>query len=143
MATVPQFTAPRSHSLLRGCLVFLAILITARFILELAGVPATTTRYFSSSTGLFLAGIFVGAVAPLRRVHRPVQLVMPAIILSAWTGGRVVLFTIISAVFRLERSHFAEPEDYGNWAHLGRHLGGHLLELAIFAVIALILMVVP
>jgi hypothetical protein len=143
MATVPQLTMSRSHSLLRGSMVFLALLVTTRFVLELAGVSQTGARYLSGSAGLFLAAIFIGAVAPLRGVHKLVKLALPAVILSAWTVGWIVLYTVISAVFRLQRSHYAEPEDYGNWTHLGHHLLEHVLEIGIFAMVAFILMTVP
>lgn len=43
-------------------------------------------------------------------------------------------------MFRLPRSHFAEPADYGNWAHLGRHVLGHVAEAGIFFLLVLILM---
>lgn len=128
---------------LRGTMIFLAILVVARFVLELAGVPPTGTRYLSSTAAVLLAAIYLGSVAPLRRVTKFVQLIVPAIVLSAWTVGWVILATIISAVLHLERSHFAEKEDYGNFAHLGRHLLGHIVELVFFAVLILVLMAIP
>ena len=129
--------------LMLATLFFLASLVVVRFVLELAGVSGNITRNFSSMAALFLAAIFVAAVAPLRGgLQKFVQLPLPALILSAWTVGWVMLFTIISAVFRLERSHFAEKGDYGNWGHLGGHLAGHLEELVAFFVIVLALMAI-
>lgn len=131
------------RSWLRGSLVFLAVLTVARLVLEAAGVPQAVTRYLSTSAGVFLAAIYLGAIAPLRGVTRWVKLILPAVVVAAWTGGWAILATIISAVLRLERSHFAEKEDYGNWAHLGNHLFGHLIEIGVFAVLVLVLMSVP
>lgn len=128
---------------LRGTLTFLAVLVVARFVLEVAGVPGAYTKFVSSMAGVFLAAIYLGAVAPLRGVKKFVQLVLPAVIVAAWTVGWVILATLISAVFRLTRSHFAGKEDYGNWGHLGRHILGHLVGLGVFAVVVLILMAIP
>lgn len=136
-------TRPNYRSWLRGVLVFLALLTLARFVLEVAGVPHAVTRYISSSAGTFLAAIYLGTIAHLRGVTRLVQLVPPAVMVAAWSGGWVILATVVSAVFRLERSHFAEPEDYGDWGHVGSHVGGHVVEIAIFASVVLILMAVP
>jgi hypothetical protein len=128
-------------SLLRRVLAFMAILILGRFVLEVAGVPASITRYLSVTAGIFLAAIYLAAVGPLRGGRRELkQLLMPAFILSAWTVGCVVVLTVISSLFRIARSHFATPEDYGSWAQLGQHLGGHLIELAIFFVLNLLIM---
>ena len=52
----------------------------------------------------------------------------------------MILATLVSAVFRLERSHFAEREDYGNWGHLGTHVVGHLIEIVALFVVLLLLM---
>jgi hypothetical protein len=127
---------------LRGTLVFLAVLVVARFVLEIAGVSGAKTRFVSSNAALFLAAVYLGAVASLRGVTKFVQLILPAVIMAAWTAGWIILATLVSAVFRLERSHFAVKEDYGNWGHLGRHVVGHLVELGIFAVVVLILMAI-
>lgn len=119
----------------------MAVLIVARFVLEIAGVPEAITRYFSSTVGIFLAAIYLAAVAPLRGGMRKLkELPMPAFLLSAWTVGCVAVLTVIAAVFRIERSHFANKEDFGNLAQLGKHLGGHLIELAIFFVLILLIM---
>jgi hypothetical protein len=136
-------TDGRWRKWLRGSLVFLALLTVARLVLEVAGVPHTLTRYFSSSAVIFLVAIYLGAVASLRGVSRFAQLLLPAVVVAAWTGGWSILATVISALLRLERSHFAEPEDYGNLAHLGGHLLGHLVEIGVFAVVVLVLMAVP
>ncbi len=114
-----QPTDRRWRNWLRGSLVFLALLTVARLVLEVAGVPHNLTRYLSSSAAIFLVAIYLGAVAPLRGVSRFAQLLLPAVVVAAWTGGWSILATVISALLRLERSHFAEPEDYGNLAHLG------------------------
>ena len=42
----------------------------------------------------------------------------------------------------MERSHFAGPEDYGNWGHLGRHILGHVVEMGVFFILVLVLMAV-
>jgi len=136
-------TGPNYRRWLRGTLIFLALLTIGRLVLEVAGFPHTATRYISSSAGIFLAAIYLGAIASVRGVTRFVQLVLPALVVAVWSGGWAILATVISAVFRLERSHFAEPEDYGNWRHLGHHLVGHLVEIVIFAGVVLVLMAVP
>jgi hypothetical protein len=127
--------------LLHHAMIFLAALVVARFVLEVAGVPSGTTRFLSSTAGLFLVAIYLAAVAPLRGgLAKFCQLPVPAILLSAWTAGWIIVATIISAVFRLERSHFAEKSDIGNWSNLGRHVLGHLIEIVVFFVIVLIVM---
>jgi hypothetical protein len=127
--------------LLRGALATLAVLVVARFVLELAGVPHDLTRYVSSTVGLPLVAIYVAAVGPLRGGLRKFsQLLIPAFILAAWTEVWIILATIISAVLRLSRSHFAEKEDFGNWSHLGRHVFGHTVEIGILFVTVLLLM---
>jgi hypothetical protein len=128
---------------LRGTLIFLAVLVVARFVLEIAGVSPAITRFVSSSAGVFLAAIYLGAVAPLRRVTKFVQLILPAVAVSAWTVGWVILATLVSGVFRLERSHFAGTADYGNWGHLGHHVLEHVVEIGVVAIVALILMAIP
>jgi hypothetical protein len=120
---------------------FLAALVIARFVLEVTGTPQVMARYVSATVGLVFAGIYLAAIGPLKR--RPFsysQLVLPALVLSAWTVGWVILATIVSAVFRLERSHFAEREDYGNWGHLGTHVAGHLVEIVAMFVVLFLLM---
>jgi len=134
---------PAYRCWLAGTLIFLALLVIVRFVLEVAGVAGTTTRFLSSSAGVLLAAIYLGVTAPLRRVMKFVQLILPAIVVAAWVVGWVILAMLVSAVFRLERSHFALKEDYGNWAHLGGHILGHLVELGVFAVLVLILMAIP
>jgi hypothetical protein len=146
MATTTAQNVPaRGSSLkwIRGTLILLAVIVVVRFITEVAGVSHDTTRFISSSVATFLVAIYLGAVAPLRGITSFRRLIVPALVVSAWTIGWVILFTIISAVFRLERSHFAEPEDYGNWSHMGLHVLGHLAEIVIVAIIVLLLMVIP
>jgi hypothetical protein len=124
-------------------MAFLAVLVVGRFVLEIAGVPENITRYVSSTLGVFLAAIYLAAVAPLRGGMKTLkQLPLPALVISAWTVGCIVVVTVIAAVFRVERSHFAMKEDYGNWGQLGRHLGGHLIEVAVFFVLALVILAV-
>jgi len=120
---------------------FLAVLVIARFVLEVTGTPATVTRYLSSTAGLVLAAIYLAAIAPLKKgMVKFSQLPLPALVLSAWTVGWVILFTLISGAFRLERSHFAGPADYGNWGHLGHHIFDHVLEIGVLFVVVLVLM---
>jgi hypothetical protein len=127
--------------LLNRILVFLAVLVVTRFVLEVAGTPATVTRYLSSTAGLVLAAIYLAAIAPLKRGMRKFsQLFLPALLLSAWTVGWVILATLVSGVFRLERSHFAGRADYGNWRHLGFHIFEHLVEIGVLFVVVLVLM---
>jgi hypothetical protein len=126
---------------LNRVLVFLALLVVVRFVLEITGTPTTVTRYLSSSAGLFLAAIYLAAIAPLKRgLLKFSQLILPALLLSAWTVGWVILFTLISGVFRLQRSHFAGHGDYGNWGHLGHHILEHVVEIGILFVVVLVLM---
>lgn len=133
---------PVAH-LLRGAMATLAVLVIARLVLELAGVPHDLTRYVSSTVGLPLVAIYVAAVGPLRgRLCKFSQLLLPALILAAWTEVLIILVTIIAAVLRLTRSHFAEKEDYGNWSHLGRHVLGHTIEIGVLFVTVLLLMAV-
>ena len=127
--------------LLKRILIFLGVLVIARFVLEVAGASATVTRYLSSTAGLVLAAIYLAAIGPLKRgTLRFSQLFLPALLLSAWTVGWVILATFVSGVFRLQRSHFAGQADYGNWGHLGSHIFGHLLEIGVLFVVVLILM---
>ncbi len=133
---------PFAH-LMRGALTTLAVLVVARFVLELVGLPHDLARYVSSTVGLLLVAIYVAAIGPLRGALRKFsQLLLPALTLSAWTEAWIILVTLISALLRLTRSHFAEPEDYGNWSHLGRHVAGHLIEIGILFVVVLLLMMV-
>ena len=128
-------------NLMRRAMTVLVALVIARLVLELAGVPQNVTRFVSSTVGLPLVAIYVAAVGPLRGGLRKFsQLFLPALILSVWTEACIMVVTIIAAVLRLSRSHFAEPEDYGNWGHLGRHLLGHTLEAGVFFVVAVLLM---
>ena len=142
MSANSEATAGNAYKeLLRRVMLFLAVLVVARFVLEVAGVPATVTRYLSSTAGLLLAAMYLAALAPLRRgLLKFSQLFLPALLLSAWTVGWVILFTLISGAFRLERSHFAGPEDYGNWGHLGHHIFEHVIEIGLLFVVVLILM---
>jgi hypothetical protein len=127
--------------LLHRIILFLAALVVARFVLEVTGSPAAVTRYLSSSAGLVLAAIYLAAIGPLKRgTLKFSQLFLPALLLSAWTSGWVILATLVSGVFRLERSHYAVRADYGNWGHLGSHILGHLIGIVFLFVILLVLM---
>jgi len=129
------------RKLLQRIMVFLAALVVARFVLEVTGTPQVVARYVSATVGLIFAGIYFAAIGPLkRRPFKYSQLVLPALILSAWSVGWVILATVISAVFRLQRSHYAEREDYGNWGHLGGHVLGHLIGIVVLFVVLLVLM---
>jgi len=129
------------RKLLQRIMVFLAALVIARFVLEVTGTPQPVARYVSATVGLVLAGIYLAAIGPLKRSpFNYSKLILPALVLSAWTVGWVILATVISAVFRLQRSHFAEREDYGNWGHLGTHVVGHLIEIVVLFVVLLLLM---
>jgi len=122
-------------------MVFLAALVIARFVLEVTGTPQAMARYVSATVGVVFAGIYLAAIGPLKR--RPFgysQLVLPALVLSAWTEGWVILATIVSTVFRLERSHFAVREANGNWGHLGNQVAGHLIAIVALFVVLLLLM---
>ena len=146
MATTVGQNVPAKESSLKwikGTLIFLAVIVVARFITEVAGVSHDTTRFISSSVATFLVAIYLGAVAPLRGINSFRRLIVPALVVSAWTIGWVILFTIISGVFRLERSHFAEPEDFGNLGQLSKHVAAHVAEIVIVAIIVLLLMAIP
>ena len=119
---------PDYRRLLLGPLVLIAALIVARFVLEAEGVPKDITRFVSASVGGVLILIYVGAVAPLRGITKFRQLMIPAFVLTAWTGGLDALALAISGILRLPGSHFADaPGILHNWQHLAMHvLLGHL-----------------
>lgn len=128
-------------TMLRHVMIFLAALVVARLVLEVAGAPSTFTRFLSSTAGLIFAAIYLAAVAPLRGgLRRWSQLLVPAVLLSAWTVAWVIVATLVSAVLHLERSHFAEKSDYESWHTLVRHLGEHVIEIAFIFVVVLIVM---
>ena len=129
------------RSLIYHVMIFLALLVVGRFVLEIAGVPGSVTRYISSTVGVLLAALYLTAVAPLRGAMRKLKdLPLPAFILSAWTVGCVVLLRLMTVVFRIEGTHFATSEDFSNWARLGKHLGDHLIEIAVFFLLNLLFM---
>ncbi|MFZ0959537.1 MAG: hypothetical protein WAO35_01430 [Terriglobia bacterium] len=129
--------------LLLRAMAVLAAIVLARLVLELSGVPHVIARYVSSTVALPLVAIYVAAVGPLRGGLRKFsQHLLPALILAAWTEGWLILVTVISAVLRLSRSHYAVSEDYGNWSHLGRHVLGHTVEIGVLFVTILLLMTV-
>jgi len=137
----PASTRTPWACLMRNAMSFLAALVVVRLVVELVGVPPQITRYISSTVGLLGVAIYVAAVGPLRGGLRKFsQFFLPALILAAWTEAWIILATVLAAVLRLSRSHFAEPEDYGNWGHLGRHLLGHAIETGVFFVVVLLLM---
>jgi hypothetical protein len=121
----------------------LVALVIARLFLELVGVPHDITRYVSSTVGLLFVAIYVAAVGPLRGGLRKFsQLLLPALILTAWTEAWIILVTVIAAVLRLSRTHFAEKEDFRNWGHLGGHILGQIIETGVLFLIVLLLMTV-
>lgn len=132
--------SPNYRGWLLGPFVFMALLVVVRFVVELAGASEDSTRLLSSTGAILLVAIYLGAVGPLHGVRRSIQLVLPGVALAAWTQIWVGLFTLISGAFGISRSHFASPEDHGNWAHLGGHLLGHLLAIIPFSVVVLLVM---
>ena len=130
----------RYRSWLAGPFLFIALLIIVRFFLEILGVSHQLTQFLSSTGAVYLVAIYLGAVAPLRGVRRSWLIVLPGVLLAAWTQGWVILFTIISGGLHLERSHFAVPQDWGNWGHLMRHVLEHIVEIAPVAIVVLVLM---
>lgn len=141
MAGVVKQTEPglRLSRWLKGSFIFIALLISARFVLEIAGTPQQITRYLSSASVIYLVAIYLGAIAPLRGVQKPWQIVLPGVLLAAWTQGWVILFTIISAAFRLQRSHFAGPQEWGNWQQLSREVFAHLAEIVPVSLVLLVM----
>ena len=125
---------------LAGPFAFIALLIVVRFVLELVGTPHQLTRFFSSTGAVYLVAIYMGAVAPLRGVRKSWQIVLPGVLLAAWTQVWVILFTIISGALSLQRSHFAVQQDWGNWGHLMHHVLEHLAEIVPIAIVVLVLM---
>ena len=125
---------------LAGPFLFIALLIVVRFFLEILGISTQLTQFLSSTGAVYLVAIYLGAVAPLRGIRRSWQIVLPGVLLAAWTQGWVILFTLISGGLRLERSHFAEPEDWGNRGHLMHHVLEHIVEIAPVAIVVLVLM---
>ena len=124
-------------------MAFLAVLVVVRFEFELVGLPHDLARFISATTGVLFVAIYIAAVGPLRGcLQKFSQLPLAALILSAWTEAWIILATVISAVFHLGRSHFAEKEDFGNLGHLGRHVLGHVIETGVFFVMMLLLMAI-
>lgn len=70
---------PCSLRWLAGALIFMGLIVVARFVLEIAGTASTITQYFSSSAAVCLAAIYLGAVAPSRGVTKLVQLILPSL----------------------------------------------------------------
>jgi hypothetical protein len=143
LAPRPTAVHPDYRGWLRGSLIFLGLLVVGRFVLELAGVPHAVTRFLSSSALIYLAGLYLGAIAPLHNLKKLVQLVLPSFAVAAWTVAWVILFTLVSAIFQLQRSHFADKSDYDNWANLGTHVLGHAIRVPAVALLVLIVAAVP
>jgi hypothetical protein len=143
LAPTPTSVHPDYRGWLRGSLIFLGLLVAGRFVLEMAGVPPAVTRFLSSSALIFLVAIYLGAVAPLHNVKKLVQLIIPSLAVATWTVGWVILFTLVSGIFQLQRSHFAEKSDYGNWSNLGTHVLEHAVEVPVVALLVLIVAAVP
>ena len=131
---------PNYRAWLVGPMVFMALVVAVRLVVELAGAAETSSRLLSSTAAVFLVALYLGAVSPLYAVRRSCQLVAPGVVLVAWTQIWVSLATLVSGVFRLERSHFANHQDYGNWSHLARHALGPLREIIPFSVLGLLIM---
>ncbi len=125
---------------LTGPFAFIALLIIARFLLEIFGMPHQITRYLSATGAVFLVAIYLGAVAPLRGVRKSWEILLPGVLLAVWEQAWVILFTIVSGALRLQRSHFAEPQDWGNWRHLAHHVFAHLAEIVPTSIVILVLM---
>jgi hypothetical protein len=135
-----SFRSPFGQLMCRA-MTFIAVVVVARFVLELVGVPPDVTRFVSSSTGVLFVALYVAAVAPLRGgMQKFSQLLLPALVLSVWMVALVMVMTVIAAVLHLQRSHYAMAADMGNWGHLGRHLMGHTVEMGVFFGIILLLM---
>lgn len=142
-ADLQRFIRGPFACLMRGAMAVLLVLVLARLVLEVAGVPQGIARYVSSTVGLLFVAIFLAAVGPLRGgLRKFTQLLLPALILAAWTEAWVILATIVSAVLRLSKSHFAEPEDYDNWGHLGKHVFAHVMAIGVMFLVVLLLMTV-
>lgn len=138
-----QLTRDPFSQLMSAAMVTLAVLVAARFVFELAGMPHDYARYVSSTVALLLVAIYVAAIGPLRGGLRKFsQLVLPSLILAAWTEGWIILATIVAAVLRISRTHFAEQDDFGNWSHLGKHVLGHTVEIGVLFVVVLLLMTI-
>jgi hypothetical protein len=72
--------------LLHRAMIFLAAVVIARFVLEIAGLSPDVARYISGTMGMLFVAIYVAAVAPLRGGMQEFrQLLLPALLLSAWT----------------------------------------------------------
>jgi hypothetical protein len=139
-AETSQAGRPNYRAWLLGPMVLMALMVVVRLVVELAGAPETSARLLSSTGAVFLVALYLGAVSPLYGVRRSWQLVLPGVVLTAWTEIWVALAMLVSGAFHLERSHFANPQDYGNWAHLGRHLLAPVRDIAPYAVLVLLLM---
>lgn len=120
-------TRPDYRGWLRGPMALIAVLIVARFALEVAQVPKDITRFVSASIAGGLILIYLGAVAPLRGITKVKQMVIPALVWSAWVTAWDTLALIVAATFHLPGSHFADaPGIFQNWGHVGMHILSHL-----------------
>lgn len=137
---IRRTSRPDYRRWLRGSLIFLALLVIVRFVLEVAGVPHRGTSILATTAFVFVAAVYLGAMAPLRRVTRTVQMIVPAVALAVWTQAWVIMATILTFIFRIERTHYLDPEEFGSWASLGRHLMGHIVETVVFTVLIVVLM---
>lgn len=142
LPTGTDLARPRYKEWLRGPMILIAVLIVARFVLEVAQVPKDITRFVSASVVGTLILIYLGAVAPLHGVARVQQMVLPAVVWSAWLTAWDTLALIISAAFRLPGSHFADspPPIFQNWQNVGMHVLSHLVLILPSAVIVVGLM---
>ena len=122
-------------------MVLIAVLIVARFVLEVAQVPKDITRFISASVASGLILIYLGAVAPLRGITKVKQMALPALVWSAWVTAWETLALIVAATFHLPGSHFADaPGMFQNWGHVGMHILSHLVLILPSTIIVLGLM---
>jgi len=132
---------PEYRRWLGGPMLLIAAVIILRFVLEVERVPKDITRLISANVAGGLLLIYLGAVAPLRGITRVKQMVLPALVWSAWVSAWDTLALIVAAVFHLPGSHFADaPGMFQNWGHVGMHIFSHLVLILPSTLIVLGLM---
>jgi hypothetical protein len=124
-------------------MILLALVIVVRFLLEAAGVPLDTTRFFSASVVSALVNIYLGAVAPLRGVTRLKQLALPALVLSAWLGGWTALALLVWGIFQLPGSHFAHEPPMPLYPRFWFHVFEHVAVIPLAFLPTLGVMAIP
>ena len=95
-------TKLRLRPWLAGPFAFIALLIVVRFVLELIGMSHQFTRYLSSTGAVYLVAIYMGAVAPLRGVRKSWQIILPGVLLAAWTPAGITMIFGVSMLLHLE-----------------------------------------